>query len=68
MCPKSLPYGIEKWDFLGFKEIPYLLHFWKIFSRCCQCSSFDLEKIVMSSKYMIINFPSSPTKVMSMAL
>jgi hypothetical protein len=27
MWPRRLPFGIENWDFLGFKEIPYLLHF-----------------------------------------
>jgi len=54
--------------FFGFKEIPYLLHFWKICSRCCRCSSSNFKKMVISSRYITMNLSFSPKNLMSMSL
>jgi hypothetical protein len=50
MCPSSLPSFSPKRIFLGFKEIPNLLHFSKTRLRCHRCSSLDRENIVTSYK------------------
>ena len=49
MCPSSLPSSNPKRIFLGFKEIPNLLHFSKTRLRCRRCSSSDWENTVTSS-------------------
>jgi len=33
-CPRTFPSPISKIDFFVFKEIPYLLHLIKAYSRC----------------------------------
>ena len=50
ICPSSLPSSNPKRHFLGFKEIPNLLHFSKTRLRCPRCSSSDWENAVTSSK------------------
>jgi hypothetical protein len=50
MCPSSLPSSNLKRIFLGFKEIPNLLHFSKTHLRCLRCSSSDRENTATSSK------------------
>ena len=50
MCPSSLPSSNPKRLFLGFKEIPNLLHLSKTRLRCRSCLSSDQENTVTSSK------------------
>jgi len=45
MCPSNFPSFIANNDFLGFRERPYILHFWKTFLRWWQCSLSVLKKI-----------------------
>ena len=40
--PKIFPSSREKFDFLGFNEMPYFRHLRNTFSRCLICSLLDL--------------------------
>jgi len=51
MWPNILPCSIENNDFLGFNDIPNLLHFLNMsYLKCYRSWSPELEKIVMSSR------------------
>lgn len=61
--PNNLPSSTIKIDFLGFSDMPYLLHLIKAYSRCYTCRFLSCEKIVISSRYtsrlLFINSPNA---------
>ena len=50
MCPNNLPSLSPKRLFLGFKDMPYLLHLMNTYLKWSKCSLSDLENTVISSK------------------
>ena len=52
-CPKYWMCFLKKLHFSRFIFNPNLRSLRKISSRCCKCSSSDLLKMIMSSKYPI---------------